>query len=48
MLYLSGSEAYAWYASISKDEHWKVDGQRRIARRELAAFVELGRQMEVV
>jgi hypothetical protein len=48
MLYLSGAEAYAWYASFTKNEHWKVDGERRISRRELISFEESGRQMEPV
>ncbi len=48
MLYLSGAEAYAWYASFSKDGHWKFHDERRIARRELLAFEECGRQMEVL
>jgi hypothetical protein len=47
MLYLSGAETYAWYASFVKGDHWKVDGERRIARRELDSFEECGRQMEL-
>jgi hypothetical protein len=46
MLNLSGAGAYAWYASFTKDVHWKVDGERRIARRELVTFEERGREME--
>jgi hypothetical protein len=48
MLYLAGSEGYAWYASFRKAEHWKVYGQRRIAPRELVSFEERGRQLESV
>jgi hypothetical protein len=46
MLYLSGPGAYAWYASFTKDVHWKFDAERRIARRELVTFEERGREME--
>jgi hypothetical protein len=48
MLYLSGAEAYAWYASFSKGEPWKLDGERRIAPRELVTFEALGREMQPV
>ena len=45
MLYLSGAEGYAWYASFAKKEHWKVEGERRITRRELIAFEHCGSQI---
>jgi hypothetical protein len=45
MLYLSGAEAYAWYASFVKKELWQVDGVCRTTTRELASFEESGRQM---
>jgi len=45
MLYLSGAEGYAWYASFTKKEHWKVEGERRITRRELIAFEHCGSQI---
>ena len=48
MLYLSGAEGYAWYASFTRDEHWKVDDGRGITRRELKAFEESGRRLERV
>jgi len=48
MLYLSGAEGYAWYASFTKREHWKVDDGFLITRRELVSFEECGRQMELV
>jgi hypothetical protein len=48
MLYLSGAEGYAWYASFTKEEHWKVEDEFRITRRELVAFEERGRQMELL
>jgi hypothetical protein len=48
MLYLSGADGYAWYASFTKKEHWKVEGERRIARRELIAFEHRGSQIEPV
>jgi len=47
MLYLSGAEGYAWYASFKKDEHWAVSDEFRVTRRELASFEERGRQMEL-
>jgi hypothetical protein len=46
MLYLSGAEGYSWYASFTKNEHWKVEGVRRTSRRELIAFEHCGRQAE--
>jgi hypothetical protein len=45
MLYLSGAEGYAWYASFTKEEKWKVYGVNGITRRELASFEDCGRQM---
>jgi len=47
MLYLSNAEGYAWYASFTRKEHWKVADGFHITRRELESFEELGRQMEV-
>jgi hypothetical protein len=46
MLYLSGADAYAWYASFKKSEHWTVADEFRITRRELLSFEERGLQME--
>jgi hypothetical protein len=46
MLYLSNAEGYAWYASFTKAEHWKVNGVFRTTRRELVAFEDRGRQIE--
>ena len=48
MLYLSGAEDYAWYASFKKEERWEHAGERRIARRELVSFEKDGRRMEAV
>jgi hypothetical protein len=48
MLYMSGAVDYAWYASFEKHEHWKVNGERRIARRELESFEKCGRRLELV
>jgi len=45
MLYLSGAEDYAWYASFTKKGHWKVEGERQITRRELMGFEDCGRQI---
>jgi hypothetical protein len=47
MLYLSNSDAYAWYASFTRKEHWKVDDAFQITRRALELFEERGRQMEL-
>jgi hypothetical protein len=46
MLYLSGAEGYAWYASFRKADNWKVEDEFRITRRELLSFEECGRNME--
>ncbi len=46
MLYLSGADAYAWYTSFKKAEHWTVADEFRITRRELLSFEERGIQME--
>ena len=48
MLYRSGLDAYAWYASLTKETHWKVANQFRTTRNELASFEERGKQMELV
>jgi hypothetical protein len=48
MVYLSGEEAYAWYASFKKHEHWQVNGERKIARRELESFEKCGRRLELI
>jgi hypothetical protein len=45
MLYLSGAESYAWYASFSGEGQWKVDDGFRTTRRELMLFEERGRQL---
>jgi hypothetical protein len=47
MLYLSGAEGYSWYASFRKSEAWAVADECRITRRELSAFEERGRQLEL-
>jgi hypothetical protein len=46
MPYLSSAEGYAWYASFTRGERWKVDEGFKITRRELASFEERGRQIE--
>jgi hypothetical protein len=48
MLYLSGAEGYAWYASFRKEEIWSIADEFRVTRRELTSFEERGRQMEAV
>jgi hypothetical protein len=46
MVYLSGAEDYAWYASFRKKEHWTVADEKRITRRGLELFEERGQQEE--
>lgn len=46
MLYLSGADGYAWYASFQKEGTWKVDDGFQIGRNELASFEECGRSVE--
>jgi len=48
MFYLSGAEGYAWYASFTRAERWRVEDGFRITRRELQSFEERGRQIELV
>lgn len=47
MFYLSGEDAYAWYASFKKDENWTVADEFHITRRELTSFEERGHQVEL-
>jgi hypothetical protein len=44
MLYRSGAENYAWYASFRKDEKWTIADGFKVTRRELMSFEECGRQ----
>ena len=46
MLYVSGAERYAWYASFSNGEEWTVSDEFRITRHELLSFEERGHQLE--
>lgn len=46
MLYLSGSENYAWYASFKKDAKWAISDSFRITQRELMIFEERGNQIQ--
>jgi hypothetical protein len=46
MFYLSGTEAYAWYASFMNDGGWKVNDEFHVTRRELSSFEERGRRVE--
>jgi hypothetical protein len=45
LFYLSGEDGYAWYVSFAKNGDWKIGGERQISRRELAGFMNRGRQM---
>jgi hypothetical protein len=40
MFYLSGAEDYAWYASLTRKERWKIDDGFLITRKELESFEE--------
>jgi hypothetical protein len=44
MLYQSGPENYAWYASFRKGEDWTIADGFRISPREVLSFEERGRQ----
>jgi hypothetical protein len=46
MVYLSGAEDYAWYASFRKKEHWHVADEKRITRLALETFEKRGLQEE--
>ena len=46
MLYFTGAEANAWYASFKETEHWSVADECHVTRRELRSYEERGRQME--
>ena len=48
MLYQSGPENYAWYASFRRDGDWTVADGARITRRELRSFEERGSQIASV
>jgi len=47
MVYRSGTEGYAWYASFKKENVWNFRGEARVSRRELLSFEERGRQLEL-
>lgn len=47
MLYQSGVDAYAWYASFRKGDEWGVADERQVTRRELISFEARGRQLEL-
>lgn len=47
MLYLSGAEDYAWYASFRKGSLWTVADGFHITRGELTQFERRGLQMEL-
>jgi hypothetical protein len=48
MVYLSGAENYAWYASFRKNTDWTIADEFRITRRELMSFEERGRKTDSV
>jgi hypothetical protein len=48
MVYRSGTDGYAWYASFKKDDKWTFKGEARVSRRELQLFEDRGRQMELL
>jgi hypothetical protein len=47
MLYLSGAEDYAWYASFRKRGHWRFSVGRHTNEKEVMEFEHLGGQIEV-
>jgi hypothetical protein len=47
MLYRSGADGNAWYASIQKNDDWRIVEQCRISREELLEFENRGRRLEV-
>jgi hypothetical protein len=47
MVYLSGADRYAWYASFRKGKHWALADECGISRRELESLAERGRQLEL-
>ena len=48
MVYRSGTDGYAWYASFKNDDGWRVNAEARVSRRELLLFEDRGRQLELV
>jgi hypothetical protein len=48
MVYRSGTDGYAWYASFKNEDGWTINGEARVSRRELRSFEERGRQLELV
>lgn len=46
MVYRSGADGYAWYASFKKDIAWIVNNEAHVSRRELLSFEKRGREME--
>lgn len=47
MVYRSGTDGYAWYASFKKDDGWTINRETRVSRRELLLFEDRGRQLEM-
>jgi hypothetical protein len=47
MVYRSGTDGYAWYASFKNDNGWRSNGEARVSRQELRSFEERGRQLEL-
>ena len=48
MVYRSGTDGYAWYASFKNDGRWRLKREARVSRRELQSFEDRGRQLELV
>jgi hypothetical protein len=48
MMYRSGTDGYAWYASFKKNDGWIAKGEARISRRGLVLFEDRGRRMELI
>jgi hypothetical protein len=47
MLYASGAEGYSWYVSLRNSEEWTFGDEFDITSRELSAFEDRGRQLEL-
>jgi len=48
MVYRSGGDGYAWYASFKKDDGWVVNREALVSRQQLRLFEDRGRQLELV
>jgi len=47
MVYRSGIDDYAWYASFKKADRWQINHECRILRSQLESFAKRGGEMEL-